>query len=154
MGFCLFFDVLDVAVVASGRVVTEYGQLDVGHDPVECVGHEHAGMVLLHDDGGPSSVRVLEQPDVVLCVVERVLCVDGTHVMELAVREQLPAFLGEGFLLFLHLDREMIGLLLVVHHHLEQDDVAGVGRRRVGVVLDGRHLGGWLHLWATRRIEK
>ncbi|AXH77927.1 MAG: hypothetical protein [Cressdnaviricota sp.] len=154
MGLCLFFDVLHVAVVASGRLVAEDRQLDVRHDPVECVGHEHAGMVLLHDDSRPSSVRVFEQSDVVLCVVERVLCVDGTYVMELAVSEQLPAFLGEGFFLFLHLDREVVGFLFVVHHHLEQNDVAGVGRRRVGVVLDGRHLGGWLHLWGTRKNEK
>ncbi|AXH77499.1 MAG: hypothetical protein [Cressdnaviricota sp.] len=115
------------------------GHDDVSHEIVEGFEHAHAGLVLARDDLSPAAVRDLVRTDLVDSVVEfflklvRASCLDE------------PRFHVLSLLLFLFFEsfREMLGFLLVMHHHLEEHHVAGVGRRSIGDVADGRHLGGY-----------
>lgn len=129
----------DVFVVNATHVVTQVSHGDGSHERVEGVEHSHAGFVLAHDDLRPASVRDLVRTDLLDSVVEFYLHLLGPVLLSHHGVEVEALF----FIRLLELCLEMFGLLLVMHHHLEDHHVAGVGRRSIGDVADGRHLGGY-----------
>lgn len=129
----------DVFVVNATHVVTQVSHGDGSHERVEGVEHSHAGLVLAHDDLSPASVRDLVRTDLVDSVVELGLELVGSS--DLLTQREIE--IVDAALVVFCLLREMLGFLLVMHHHLEEHHVAGVGRRGIGDVADGRHLGGY-----------